>query len=295
MKATRKMALLPIFILFLAAVFVYAQETNQPEPPATPPPGPPDRPRFALDEGYIADLLEKVRQNDPNEAQRLEKLRQEDPDLFQFEMRNLAFRQHRLSREGFEPNRPHRRAAMQGPPEDESTALIGKERGRERFHEMETELISWLEKNEPNDANELAALKEKDQRTYERRLAVERKKYRPIIEAEQTNPALAEVLKKDLGLKQKRNELLEKLKGTTDEKQKKELTAQLKEVIGERFDVILQEKQLKYEELKKKLDELQRSVNKSQAELENYKNNKEDLIKKHLEDLINQTGQFDWD
>jgi hypothetical protein len=121
------------------------------------------------------------------------------------------------------------------------------------------------------------------------------KKYRQVVDAEQTNPALAELLKKDLGLKEKRNELLEKLKGTTDEKQKEELTAQLKEVIGERFDVIVQKQQLKYDELKKKLEELQQDVNKSQADLENYKNNKEELIKKHLDNLINKSGQFDWD
>jgi hypothetical protein len=302
MKVTQKMALLPILILLLAAAFAYGEEANQApqQPPpgeqqAVPPPPPEsqDRPRFMLDENYIADLLEKIKQNDPNEAQRLESLREENPRLFQVEIRKLAW-QYREPREGTGPDRTHRGTAAPGP-EGEPEALRGRERSRERLLERETEFLSWLSKNEPNDANELTILKEKDPLAYVKRLSIEMKKYRQVVDAEQTNPALAELLKKDLGLKEKRNELLEKLKGTTDEKQKEELTAQLKEVIGERFDVIVQKQQLKYDELKKKLEELQKDVNKSQAELENYKNNKEELTKKHLDDLINKSGQFDWD
>jgi len=302
MKLTQKTALLPILILFLAAVFAYAQDANRPqlppppppEPQAAPPPEPPDRPEFTFDESFTNKLIEDLKQTDPNEAQKLEKLRQENPRLFQIEIRKLVWRQHRMPGEGLEPNRAHRRAAMQGP-EGDAMALRGKERGRERLRERETEFLSWLSKNDPNDAKELTALSEKDPPAYVRKLAVEMKKYREIIDAEQINPAVAELLKKDLGLKQKRNGLLEKLKGATDKKQKEELTAQLKEVISERFDVILQKKQLQYEDLKKKLEELQKDVNKSQADLENDKNNKEELIKKHLDDLINKAGQFDWD
>ena len=290
------MALLPIFVLLLAATFAYAQDPNQSQQPAPPPlpesqTEPPSAPQggpgFTFDEGYIANLLEKVKKDDPNEAQKLEKLRQENPGLFQVEIRKIAWRY-----KGMEPGRFHQ-GPMQETPEGEP--MRGREMFRDRLHNMETELISWLEKNEPQTAKELAALKEKDPRAYMRRLSIEMKKYREIIDAEQTNPALAELLKKDLGLKQKRNELLEKYKATTDEKQKKELMAQLKDVTGERFDLILQKKQLKYEDLKKKLEELQQSVKTSQAELENYKKNKDELIKKHLDDLINKSGQFDWD
>ncbi|MGB8225358.1 MAG: hypothetical protein WCE45_00630 [Sedimentisphaerales bacterium] len=304
MKATLKVTLLSMIILVLTAVIGYAQESESAAPPAEQPPPPqaesapvppPGSPRFTLDESYIAGLLEKVKQNDPNEAQRLENLRKENPGLFQVEMRKLAFQQHRDSREGMGPDRAGRREARMGGPEDESMGLRGKERTRDRLQNMEEELTSWLVKNEPSEANELAVLKGKNPRAYMRRLSVDMKKYREIMDAEQTNPAMAELLKKDLVLKQKRNELLEKYKGATDEKQKTELMAQLKEVTSERFDVVLQKKQLKYEEFKKKLEELQKNVTKSQADLENYKKNKDELIKKHLDELINQAGQFDWD
>ncbi len=303
MKATQKMALLPILILFLTAVFVYAQEANQAEPPpipppepqVTPPPEPPDEPRFMLKDNYITDLLEKIRQDDPNEAARLEKLRQEDPHQFRVEIRRIASEQMKSEREpGFErpmlPEGPEGRDAMRN-----RRAFKARDRGREQVGEMEQELISWLEKNEPDKAKELAELKEKDPPAYRKRIAIEMKKYREIIETEKTNPALAEVLKKDLALKQQRDQILEKIRGTTDEKEKQQLTKQLKQVVSERFDLIVQKKQFKYEDLKKKLEELQQRVNRSQAELENFKTKKDEQIKKYLESLINQAGQFDWD
>jgi len=287
MKVVNKMALSLIIVLALTAAYSYAQDANEAPPPPPPSqqqteqPAPPPEPRYTFDDSYIAQLLEKLKADDSNEAQRIEGLRQSNPGLFQIEIRKLAA-QYRMPGGDAEQGPMHRR----GP---------GQDMIRDRFRNMETELMSWLEKNEPQTAKELAALKEKDPRAYMRRLSIETRKYREIIDAQQTNPALAELLKKDLVLKQKRNELLEQYKAATDEKQKKELMTQLKDVTSERFDLILQKKELKYEELKKKLEELQNSVKNSQAELENYKKNKDELTKKHLDDLIKQSNQFDWD
>ena len=115
------------------------------------------------------------------------------------------------------------------------------------------------------------------------------------METDQTNPALAEVLKKDLALKQKRNDLLEQIKGTTDEAKKKELTNQLKTVVGDSFDLIVQKKQLKYEELKQKLEELQQNVKKSQSELESIKSKKTEQVEQRLKELLSQSEKIDWD
>jgi len=278
-----------MFILFSVAVFAFAEEANQAEPQAVPPP--PEiqgKPRFMLDEGYVANLLEKLKQDNPDEAQRLEDLRQENPRLFHVEIRKLAW-QYKQPPEGMGP-----RGAVTPNQEGGPRKLRRKAKGYQKVLEKQTEFISWLEKNEPQIAKELADLKEKDPLAYTKKLSIEMKKYRGIITTERTNPALSELLKKDLELKEKRNELLEKVKGTTDKKEKEELTAQLKEVIGERFDVIVQKKQLKYEELKEKLEKLQQDVNKSQIDLENYKNNKEDLINQHMDEIVNKGGQFSW-
>jgi ribosomal protein S10 len=300
MKMTAKLFLLtvPVVLLTVCALQAKESEANTPPPPAAvSAPEPAASPnqemkRSMRGEDFLTNLLEKIRQDDPNEAARLEKLRNEDPKLFHEEMRKAA-RQLRPRPEGAESDQP-RRGTMEENSEG-PMGMMGREKIREHMQEKETELMTWLEKNEPEKAKELTALKTTDPPAYKRRMMFEMRNYRQIIDAEQTNPALAEVLKKDMVLKQKRNELLEKIKGTTDEKQKEELTKQLKEVIGQRFDLIVQKKQLKYEELKKKLEDLQQIVNKSQAELENLKSKKAEQIDNYMEELMSHSEKLNWD
>ena len=195
-------------------------------------------------------------------------------------------REHGHGPEGLEPNKPRGGEPPMG--------MASREKMREHMQARENELMTWLEKNDPNKAKELSALKEKDPDAYMRRMMFEIKNYRQIMETEQTNPALAEVLKKDLVLKQKRNDLLDQIKATTDEAKKKELTAQLKTVLGDRFDLIVQKKQLRYEELKKKLEELQQNVKRSQTELETIKSQKDKQVEQHLEELLSNSEKIDW-
>jgi len=302
MKMTAKIFLLTAFVVLLAVCVLQAEEPKENTPPSPPaavsPPEPEAAPgqetkRPVRGEEFFTNLLEKIRQDDPNEAARLEKLRNEDPKLFREEIRK-ATRQLRPGPEGLAPDRLRRGTQMEENSEG-PMGMMGREKVREHIQERENELMAWLEKNEPEKAKELAALKTTDPPAYKRRLMFEMRNYRQIIDAEQTNPALAEVLKKDMALKQKRNELLEKIKGTADEKQKEELTKQLKEVLGQRFDLIVQKKQLKYEELKKKLEDLQQVVNKSQAELENLKSKKAEQIDKHMEELMSHSEKLNWD
>lgn len=281
MKTAAKIMLLSLPVFLFAVYSVQAQE------PQAPPADDADRQTEMRGDDYFENLLEKIKQDNPEEAARLEKLRDEDLKTFRREMRNVLRRQR--------PSMDSRRGAdmekgMEGP-----AGMMNREKVRERMQARENELFSWLEKNEPEKAKELAALKTSDPPGYRRRMMFEMRNYRQIIEAEQTNPALAEVLKQDVDLKQKRNELLEKIKGTTNEKKKAELTKQLEEVIGQRFDIIVQKKQLKYEELQKRLEDLQQIVNKSQAELETLKSKKVEQTEKHLEELLSQSERIDWD
>jgi len=263
-------------------------------------PMPPDNEMQATDEGFVTKILEKIKKDNPEEAAKLEKLQKDNPKQFRIELRKYC-RQCKMACEGNEPNRCHFRGDdMQGnmPGPDgqrgQQGPMGGKEGIRQQIQEKETELMTWLNKNDPNEAKELKALKETDARAYARRMMFEMKTYRDIMFAEQTNPALAEVLKKDLVLKQKRNELLDQIKAATDETKKKELTVQLKDVLGQRFDLIVQKKQLRYEELKTKLVELQKHVNESQAELENIKTKKAEQVDKYLDKLLNQSEEIDW-
>ncbi len=185
---------------------------------------------------------------------------------------------------------------MQGRPNAERSGHQGMmgQRIRHNVQEREAELMTWLEQNDPNKAAELKALKEKDAKAYARRMMFEMRNYWGVMEAQRTNPALAEVLKKDMVLKQKRSELLEKYKAVTDETAKADLKEQLKEVLGQRFDLIVQKKQLRYEELKKRLEQLQEDLKKSQAELETIKDKKEQQVQKYLDELLNRSEEIDW-
>ncbi|HBG27595.1 MAG: hypothetical protein A2Y10_15845 [Planctomycetes bacterium GWF2_41_51] len=169
-----------------------------------------------------------------------------------------------------------------------------KEGFRQQIREKENELMTWLEQNDPNKAKELKALKETDLRAYTRRMMFEMRNYKAIMDAQESNPALAEVLKKDMVLKQQRNQLLEQIKNAKDEAQKQELTEQLKDVLEQRFDLIVQKKQLRYEDLKKRLEELQKIVNASQTELETIKDEKAEQVEKHLEELLDSPEKIDW-
>jgi hypothetical protein len=287
MKASTKILSAILMILLITAVFAKAEpiiaEEEQPMPG-------PNSERGPAGGAFTQKILDDIRANDPQEADRLEQLREENPKEFRAEMKKLAGqRREMLGPVGKRPELLMR--GQEGKPFGDRT----RDRIRDRLATSEKEFIAWLEKNEPEKAKELAALKEKDPQAYIRRLSIEMKRYRHIMEMEATNPALAQVMKKDMELKRQINDLLEKIKGTADETQKQELTDQLKDVVSQRFDVIVQKKQLRYEELKKKLEQLQQDLNKSQTDLEKFKDNKDEQIQKHMESLLNQAEQFDWD
>jgi len=294
MKYTLKILTIAAMVLLTTAVFVNAEPQDN-DGPGGERMGGNDRPDGQRAE-FVEKILDDIRAKDPNEAARLEQLREENPRQFRMELRKIAAK----DMPGMRPERKGRGAEMGNMPDGprvwpDGTLGMPMERNRENMRGMETELMAWLTKNEPAEANSLAALKEKDPRAYMRKIAIDMRKYRQIMETEETNPALAEVLKKDIKLNDRRNELLEKFRTANDDKQKETVKAELRDVMSQTFDVKLQKKQIKYENLKKRLEELQKNVDKSQTELENFKNNKDALVNEELENIISPSGQFNWD
>lgn len=293
MKSMVKILTIAAMVMLTTAVFVNAEPQDNDGPQGNVEPQGNSRPggeRIGGGGGFAESILNDVRAKDPNEAARLEKLRIDDPNQFRREIREIAMKNMPMRR-----GRPGERFEHKGREIDMPEGMPGMERGRQRLGAAEGELTTWLQKNEPAEANSLAQLKAKDPQAYMRKIMIDMKKYRQIMEAEASNPALAEVLKNDLKLKEQRNNLLEKFKAATNDKQKETIKAELKDVVGQMFDVKLQKKQIKYEDLKKKLEELQKNVNKSQTELDKFKNDKDAQVDKYLESIISQSGQFDWD
>jgi len=269
------------------------------------------RPEISNDK--TTQILDRIAQDNPAEAARLRELREEDPDEFRAELREFLsekWRQHDRGMERFEKSRrgsdgqpdddidrirTGRRSRSEMEPLSKDMAGRMKDRMREQLQAKEKELIEWLAKNEPETAAELAELKDKDMRSYARRVAMETRKYREVIEAEKTDPAYAEVLKNDIDLKEKRDELLKKLAAETDEDEKEELLEELNDIVSERFDVVLKKKQIRLEQLTKRLEELKEQVKQSESELDAFKENKSDYIDDRVESLTSRSKDFKWE
>ena len=88
--------------------------------------------------------------------------------------------------------------------------------------------------------------------------------------------------------------MLEQIRATTDESQKKKLTEELQNLVSKRFDVIVAQKQLRYQELNKRLEEMKKEVQKQQTDLDKLKGQKNEEVKKRVDGLINKTEEINW-
>jgi len=122
-------------------------------------------------------------------------------------------------------------------------------------------------------------------------------KYGYIYGAWTQNPELGRVLKEKLELKEKRDKLLGKIRDARNEKEKKELTRQLQEVVSNRFDLMVREKQIAYKQLLRRLQELQKRVEESQAEVDKWMDPKfkKQNVDARVEELIGRTKGLKWD
>ncbi|MFA5785097.1 MAG: hypothetical protein WC962_09485 [Phycisphaerae bacterium] len=168
---------------------------------------------------------------------------------------------------------------------------------QEQMKEMQKrneEYLNWLKQNYPAEANELEQARKDDPGLYMRRLMKSGRKYGAVAAAAKTNPQLAEVLKKDIELKDRRDEILKKLEiAQTDEKDV--LVAQLKDVVAARFDVIIQRQQMQHQELLERLKKLEKRVKDSEQEVEKWKASKDKEVEARVKKLLEGAEEFKWD
>ena len=260
-----------------------------------------DKPRwwhrwFEPTDQTLEQMMGRLKETDPNKAQELEKLREQDPDKFRAELRKvMRQRLGKRQREGME-QRLDRKSLQRGPfmgPDEPDRLHRGPTRMPERFGEHH----KWLERNYPEQAEKLAELKGKRPQLYRQYMDHSLKRYGRILEAETENPELAKVLKEDLELKQKRDELLKKIKAVSDNEEKAKLLEELKGVISSRFDLIVKQKQIEYEHLSGKLQKLEDKVRKSQTEVEKWKDAefKNSSVEARVKELVSETEKFEWE
>jgi len=234
-------------------------------------PGGPERwpRRFELSDEEIGRIMKSLKESDPERAKQIQKLRRKDPNRFQFE----------LGRHG-----------------GEEFGRIVRRRTERWWHQKQAEFLQWLDENYPQDAKELVGLKEKDTKLYWDKFGIINRKYRRIYEEEKRNPELAEVLKEDLQLKKTRDGLIEKIRTTKIDEEKKNFARQLEEVVGRRFDLIIRRKRFEYERLLKWVEQLQKQLEESKAEIAEWSNEKtkEENVKNRVNELL-RGHSFRWD
>jgi hypothetical protein len=142
----------------------------------------------------------------------------------------------------------------------------------------------------------LAGLKNRDPGLYDKKLDEMREKYEPIREAERRNPELAVVLRDDLRLKERRDELITKINTTRNQDEKERLTRELQNVVAARYDIIVKRKIIAYEQLLKRLEELKNWMNRSRAEIVAFKKEdaKAENVKQRMKTLLGGKKGFDW-
>ncbi|HEC03842.1 MAG TPA: hypothetical protein ENI81_09930 [Phycisphaerales bacterium] len=217
----------------------------------------------------ITRVLESLKKKDPKTANELVKLRGREPDRFQEELR-------RRGGEAYEE--------------------IRREHAERWRQQRRAEFLDWLKKNYRREARSLASLKGRNPDLYEEKLNAMRQKYDPIRDAERKNPELAVVLKEDLRLKERRNELVAKIKATKKQDDKKKLITELNDVVARRYDLIVQRKIISYEWLTKRLEDLQNYIKRSKAEIEEARKKeiKAENIKQRMKILLEGKKGFTW-
>jgi hypothetical protein len=255
------------------------QEVNRPIPWSEPDFFSPER---------VERMLEMIRRSDPQAADRLQKLYNENIDAFKEESREYM-RSH--WQEIYPGHRDH------GPQQGRRSGRRDDRQWQERMKDMQKkheEYLNWLKENYPAEANELEQVRQENPGLYMRRLMKSGRKYGPVAAAAKKNPALAEVLKQDIELKDQRDEILMKLQSATPE-DKDALAAQLKGVVSGRFDLIIKRRQLQQQELLKRLEDLKKQVKESEKEVEQWKASKDKEVDARVKELLGQTEKFHWD
>jgi len=268
--------------------------------------------RFELTDEAIERMMSRLAESDPAKAKELAKLRKKDPEKFKAElievMRERFGKRWGEQRKGGERYGPEqgmefgRGVGPYGPTKGRKgeRESFGPARGRGmgmRMRERDGEFLEWLEKIYPEEAKELAELEEKSPELFGKKYGLCYRKYRRIYEAFKENPALGEILKEDLELKEKRDKLLAEIRAGAGKDERKELVEELEKVLGRRFDLIVKRKQIEYENLLKKLKELQERVKESEAQVEKWKaaEFKKTSVKGRVEELVGKAEKFRWE
>jgi len=221
--------------------------------------------RPAMSDEIIDKVIEALKKDNPAKAK---ELAEKDPEKFRAELRKHG-----------------------GP----YFAKIGRERWDERRQKWQDDFLKWLKEQRRKVSDDLAKLEKSNPELYEKKLKIVQDSYRGIFNTWSRNRGLGEILLDDFDLKEKRDYILRKLRAEKDQKKKEALAKQLEQVVGQRFDLILEQKKIAYEHLLRRLEELQKQIKTSRNEMANWRKDKVGNVKKRLKELVEGIPKLKWD
>jgi hypothetical protein len=290
-----------LFLITAGTNPLFAADPNQ-ENKVAPPPIEPQPPPAMEGRQTERDewILERIREIDPQKAEELVQLKDKDPNVFRSEigkfMRERMASQMSRAMEPKEmsgkPPKGPQNSIKQGP-----MAPHGPEEFHRRMQEMGEEYMKWLKENYPDEATKLEQIKKENPEQINRAMMLSGMKYGRIYEASKENPQIAQILKEQLSLKEKRANLVRQIKAASDENRKIQFTTDLIKIVDRQFDLIVKHKQLVCEDLAKKLKDLNKELDKKKADIEKWKNPdfKNQKVRERVNELLAESEKFEWE
>ena len=158
---------------------------------------------------------------------------------------------------------------------------------------LNEDFVTWLQANFEDEAKDLQSIKEKNPQMYDSHLALCKQQYSRIMETERRAPQLAEVMKEDVRLTKKRGVVLAKISKSKGQERDK-LIDELKQIVDQRFDIIIKKKQLRYESLAQRVEWLAQRIEENKAETQKLIEKKDEKTKQRLEELLSEAEQMNW-
>ncbi len=218
----------------------------------------------------IERIMKGIQERDPAKAKALTELRQKNADGFMTELRE------------------------QGRPELDQ---MFRERLEARRQERTNRFLEWLKTNYPSEEQALTKLRNRDAQLYQTAFDNAMKRYGYVFEAESSSPELGAVLKEDLELRKRSDELCARLRNEKSDAKKQEIGAELQEVVARRYDLIVRRKEIAYEQLFRRLEDLQKQVTESKDDIAKYKDTKikRENVRQRIQELTENKVRFKWD
>jgi hypothetical protein len=225
--------------------------------------GPFGRGSFPLSDDEIRRVLEALRKSDPNKANELEKIRYSNPQSFMEGLRTTK----------------------------EYNNLIDNRISRSDA-QRRSEFLTWLEQYVPREAEKLKELKTRDLNLYSNAYELTWRKYSRVFDQSQQNsdPNWSRLLVRDLDLTETQTMLTGQIRNPMNSPQKRNgLEAQLREIVGERYDIGLKQRKITYQQQLQRLKDLEAYIDVQLDELKRGEdpNEKSKMIESQMRIILN--------